>query len=62
MNSAGDNDFAFNEIISFVVHCEIREEIDYYREKLSADTGAEPYGWLKDRFGVSWQVVPLIMD
>ena len=62
MDSAQDHDFAFNESISFVVHCETQGEIDYYREKLSADPGAEQCGWLKDRFGVSWQIVPSIMD
>lgn len=50
-----------NEAISFVVNCENQEEIDYYWEKLSADPNAEQCGWLKDKFGVSWQIVPTVM-
>ena len=61
MDSAYDHGFTFNEAISFVVNCETQEEIDYYWEKLSADPEAEMCGWLKDRFGVSWQIVPTIM-
>jgi hypothetical protein len=50
--------FKFNEGISFVVYCDTQAEIDYMREKLSA--GGEPgqCGWLKDKFGLSWQIVP----
>ena len=50
--------FTFNEAISMVVNCETADEVDHYWEKLSA--GGEPSrcGWLKDKFGVSWQVVP----
>jgi predicted 3-demethylubiquinone-9 3-methyltransferase (glyoxalase superfamily) len=48
----------FNEAISFVVECESQKEIDYYWEKLSADPKAEQCGWLKDKYGVSWQIVP----
>lgn len=50
--------FKFNEAISFVVNCETQEETDYYWEKLSAVPEAEACGWLKDKFGVSWQIVP----
>jgi len=50
--------FKFNEAISFVIPCETQEEIDYYWEKLSADPAAEQCGWLKDKFGLSWQVSP----
>lgn len=50
-----------NEAISFVVNCENQEEIDYYWSKLSADPNAEQCGWLKDKFGVTWQIVPTIM-
>ena len=57
MMSAGPL-FKFNEAISFVVNCETQQEIDYYWEKLSAVPEAEACGWLKDKFGVSWQVVP----
>lgn len=51
----------FNESISFVVPCETQDEIDYYWEKLSADPKAEQCGWLKDKYGVSWQIVPTIL-
>lgn len=50
--------FKFNESISFMVYCETQEEIDYYWEKLSAVPEAEQCGWLKDRYGLSWQIVP----
>lgn len=50
--------FKFNEAISFVVNCTTQEEIDYYWEKLSAAPEAEQCGWLKDRYGLSWQIVP----
>ncbi len=61
IDSSYEHGFTFNEAISFVVNCETQEEIDYYWEKLSADPEAEMCGWLKDRFGVSWQIVPTIM-
>ena len=51
----------FNEAISFVVECESQKEIDYYWEKLSADPKAEQCGWLKDKYGVSWQIVPTVL-
>jgi len=54
--------FKFNESISFMVYCETQEEIDYYWEKLSAIPEAEQCGWLKDKFGLSWQIVPSVMD
>jgi len=54
--------FKFNESISFVVNCETQEEVDYFWEKLTADGGQEAEcGWLKDKFGVSWQVVPTVL-
>lgn len=53
--------FKFNESISFIVHCDTQEEIDYYWEKLSAAPEAEQCGWLKDRYGLSWQIVPTAM-
>ncbi len=53
--------FKFNEAISFVIPCETQEEIDYYWGKLSADPKAEQCGWLKDKYGVSWQVVPTVL-
>jgi predicted 3-demethylubiquinone-9 3-methyltransferase (glyoxalase superfamily) len=54
--------FKFNESISFMVYCDTQEEIDYYWEKLSAVPEAEQCGWLKDRYGLSWQIVPTVMD
>ncbi len=56
--------FKFNEAISLEVSCATQDEIDYYWEKLSAggDPKAQQCGWLKDRYGVSWQVVPADMD
>lgn len=62
MDSARVHNFAFNEAISFIVHCETQKEIDYYWEKLSADPKAEQCGWLKDKYGLSWQIVPSLMD
>ncbi|TMD68579.1 MAG: VOC family protein [Chloroflexi bacterium] len=58
MDSARDHHFAFNEAISFLVPCDTQAEIDYYWEKLSADPQAEQCGWLKDKFGLSWQIWP----
>lgn len=54
--------FKFNESVSFIVPCETQEEIDYYWEKLSAVPESENCGWLKDKFGLSWQVVPIGID
>ena len=54
--------FKFNESISFMIPCETQAEIDYYWEKLSADPKAEQCGWLKDKYGLSWQVVPTVMS
>ena len=54
--------FKFNEAVSFVVSCDTQEEIDAYWEKLIAGGGAPSQcGWLKDRFGLSWQIVPQMM-
>lgn len=55
----GGPQFKFNEAVSFVVNCENQEEIDDYWEKLQAGGGQEiECGWLKDKFGVCWQIVP----
>ncbi len=62
MDSARAHNFAFNEAISFMVYCDSQEEIDYYWGKLSAVPAAEQCGWLKDRYGLSWQIVPTVMD
>jgi predicted 3-demethylubiquinone-9 3-methyltransferase (glyoxalase superfamily) len=54
--------FKFNESISFAVNCETQEEVDYFWEKLTADGGKESQcGWLKDKFGLSWQVTPSVL-
>jgi predicted 3-demethylubiquinone-9 3-methyltransferase (glyoxalase superfamily) len=55
--------FKFNEAISLQINCENQEEIDYYWEKLGAggDKKAQQCGWLKDRYGLSWQVVPTVL-
>jgi predicted 3-demethylubiquinone-9 3-methyltransferase (glyoxalase superfamily) len=53
--------FQFNEAISLVVHCESQEEVDMFWEKLSAGGKKGRCGWLKDKFGLSWQVVPSTM-
>nr|WP_260642652.1 VOC family protein [Nitrososphaera viennensis] len=53
--------FKFNESVSFMIYCDTQEEIDYYWDKLSAVPEAEQCGWLKDKYGLSWQVVPTVM-
>lgn len=62
MDSAHEHKFAFNEAISIVVNCEDQEEIDYLTQKLSAVKEAEQCGWIKDKFGVSWQITPVILE
>ena len=62
MDSSGPHDFMFNEAVSFVVNCDTQEEIDHYWEKLSAVPESEQCGWLKDAYGVSWQIVPTVMQ
>jgi predicted 3-demethylubiquinone-9 3-methyltransferase (glyoxalase superfamily) len=57
----GGPHFKFNEAVSFQVHCETQKEIDYYWENLSKGGSEGPCGWLKDQFGVSWQVVPTVL-
>jgi predicted 3-demethylubiquinone-9 3-methyltransferase (glyoxalase superfamily) len=62
MDSAREHGFTFNEAISLMVECETQEQIDYYWEKLTRDGGQEGVcGWLKDKFGVSWQVAPAVL-
>jgi predicted 3-demethylubiquinone-9 3-methyltransferase (glyoxalase superfamily) len=54
--------FKFNESISFVINCETQEEVDYFWGKLTADGGEESAcGWLKDKFGLSWQITPTVL-
>lgn len=62
MDSSREHDFIFNEALSLIVHCDTQEEIDYYWEKLSAVPESEQCGWLKDKYGVSWQIVPTAMN
>ena len=54
--------FKFTEAISLMVYCDTQEEIDRYSAKLSAVPEAEQCGWLKDKYGLSWQIVPTLMD
>ena len=62
MDSARAHNFAFNEATSFMVYCDTQKEIDYYWDRLSAVPEAEQCGWLKDKYGLSWQIVPTTMD
>lgn len=62
MDSAQDHGFGFNEAVSLMIRCSDQDEIDHYWSRLSAVPEAEQCGWLKDRFGVSWQVVPADLD
>jgi predicted 3-demethylubiquinone-9 3-methyltransferase (glyoxalase superfamily) len=62
MDSSHPHSFGFNEGVSFVVDCDTQDEIDYFWSKLTADGGQESLcGWLKDKFGVSWQIVPAML-
>lgn len=62
MSLNGGPEFKFNEAVSFVVDCETQEDIDHYWSKLTSDGGSEGRcGWLTDKFGVSWQIVPTIL-
>ena len=54
----GGPHFKFNESISFVVRCDSQDDVDYYWSKLSAGGSESQCGWLKDKFGLSWQIVP----
>ncbi|RFS84346.1 VOC family protein [Actinomadura spongiicola] len=57
----GGPEFTFNESVSFQIHCADQDEVDYYWDRLT-DGGEESMcGWLKDRFGVSWQVIPTVL-
>jgi predicted 3-demethylubiquinone-9 3-methyltransferase (glyoxalase superfamily) len=59
----GGPEFTFTEAISFQIPCADQDEVDYYWERLTADGGQPgPCGWLKDKFGVSWQVVPAVLS
>ena len=58
----GGPDFSFSEAVSFVVDCETQDEVDTYWEALSDGGQTGPCGWLKDRFGLSWQIVPTVLQ
>ncbi|HEX7298810.1 MAG TPA: VOC family protein [Solirubrobacteraceae bacterium] len=58
----GGPEFSFSEAVSFQINCETQDEVDYYWERLSEGGQEGPCGWLKDRYGLSWQVVPTGMD
>lgn len=58
----GGPEFKFSEAVSFQISCEDQDEIDYYRDRLSEGGEEGPCGWLKDRYGLSWQVVPTGME
>ena len=57
----GGPEFTFNEAVSFSIDCKSQEEVDYYWEKLTAGGEPGPCGWLKDKFGLSWQVNPTVL-
>ena len=54
--------FKFTEAISFVINCKDQEEVDYYWNALSAVPESEQCGWIKDKYGVSWQIVPAVLN
>jgi predicted 3-demethylubiquinone-9 3-methyltransferase (glyoxalase superfamily) len=54
----GGPQFAFTEALSFVVHCDTQQDVDYYWDKLTAGGRESQCGWLKDKYGLSWQIVP----
>lgn len=62
MDNGFDVDYSFNEAFSFIVNCRDQKEIDYFWDKLSAVPEAEQCGWVKDQYGVSWQIVPENID
>lgn len=61
MESAHAHKFAFNEAVSLTIHCNTQDEIDHYWDKLTESGEESRCGWLKDKFGVSWQVIPTIL-
>jgi predicted 3-demethylubiquinone-9 3-methyltransferase (glyoxalase superfamily) len=61
MDGTGNHNFAFNEGLSLTVECETQEEIDHYWTKLTEGGAESRCGWLKDKFGVSWQIVPKVL-
>lgn len=61
MDSALEHNFSFNEAVSLMINCKDQGEIDYYWDKLSAVAEAEQCGWVKDKYGISWQIIPTNM-
>ena len=61
MSGHGEHNFDFNEAVSFIIHCDSQDEVNYYWDKLTDEGSESMCGWLKDKFGVSWQVVPTEM-
>ena len=61
MDGPGEHDYSFNEGVSFVVNCDTQEEIDHYWNKLTEGGEESMCGWLRDKFGVSWQIVPAMI-
>ena len=57
--NGGPDNYAFNESVSFVVHCETQDEVDHYWDALCAGGAEIACGWLKDRYGLRWQIVPV---
>ena len=62
MDSARMHDFKFSEAVSYMINCDTQDEIDYLWEKLSAVPESEQCGWLKDKYGFSWQISPTVMN
>ena len=62
MESAHPHPFTFSEGVSLTIHCDTQNEIDYYWEKLTESGEESMCGWLKDKFGVSWQIIPIILS
>ncbi len=62
LNGGAMEQFKLNGSTSFIIECETQEEIDFFWEKLSAVPEAEQCGWCTDKFGITWQVVPRILD
>ena len=62
MDGPGKHNFGFNEGVSFVVECETQSEINHYWNNLSEEGAEAQCGWLKDKFGVSWQIVPSVLS
>ena len=62
MDGRGEHNFSFNEAVSLIVNCGSQEEVDYFWEKLTEGGEESHCGWLKDKFGVSWQITPIVLD